>query len=134
MLITTTNALRQSRRNKSTIRPVSTAPMAPSLTRSRIERPSTSIRTLERLQCNDHLQLIVALIDDLLPVKFPAYEAFRHRPFAFQGRREEIIGTITKNLRNPHELLQHFTIRPTFSLEALSSLFQIRLLSASSYP
>ena len=85
---------------------------------ARIERPSTSIGTLERLQCNDHLQLIVALIDDLLPVKFPAYEAFRHRPFAFKGRREEIIGTITKNLRNPHELLQHFTIRPTFSLEA----------------
>ena len=41
MFTTTMNAVRQSRRNSSTIRPVSSAPRPPSLSRSRIERSTT---------------------------------------------------------------------------------------------
>ena len=41
MLMTTMNALRQSRRNSSTIRPVSTAPSAPSFTRLRMAPTTT---------------------------------------------------------------------------------------------
>jgi len=84
----------------------------------RTDAPRTSIGELATLSCGNHLPLIVAFIDELLPKKFPTYEAFRHHPFAFKGKREELIGTITKNLRNPHALLRHFSIRPTFILEA----------------
>ena len=80
--------------------------------------PSTSIGEPATLRCEDHLRLLVTMIDDLLPLKFPKYEAFRRRPFRFIGKRDELVATITNRLRNPPALLQHFTIRPTFTLEA----------------
>jgi hypothetical protein len=64
------------------------------------------------------LTLIASLIDERLPLKFPAYEAFRQRPFAFISRREEIIDAAAKTIRTRPDLLRHFTIRPTFSFEA----------------
>jgi hypothetical protein len=85
----------------------------------RVDSPTTSIGTKAPLTCNEHLQLVTALIDEALPQKFPAYEAFRRRPFAFIGKKQdEIISIIAKRLRNPPTLLQQFTIRPTFTFEA----------------
>jgi hypothetical protein len=82
------------------------------------ESPSTSIGDPVTLQCNEHLQFIVALIDALLPKKFPGYHAFRRRPFAFAGKRDELVSVAAGKLRTKPGLLRHFTIRPTFILEA----------------
>jgi hypothetical protein len=82
------------------------------------EQPSTDLGEPATLRCSDHLPLLVALIDELMPKKFPTYEAFRLRPFAFKGKRDELIAAIAKTMRNAPALLQHFTIRPTFILEA----------------
>jgi hypothetical protein len=80
--------------------------------------PATSIGNPTTLSCRDYLPLIVALIDDLLPRKFPAYEAFRRRPFQFIGKKDEMIGAITKDLRNLPPLVHQFSIRPVFTLQA----------------
>jgi hypothetical protein len=85
---------------------------------ARVAHPSTTFGQPTRLRCADHLAFLVALIDTLLPIKFPAYETFRHRPFKFIGKRDELVGIISKQLRNPPDLLREFTIRPTFTLEA----------------
>jgi len=70
------------------------------------------------LQCSQHLQFIVSLIDALLPKKFPGYDAFRRHPFAFAGKKDEIVGASSAKLRTKPVLLKYFTIRPTFMLEA----------------
>ena len=80
--------------------------------------PTTSIGTPQTLRCDEHLSLLAALVDRILPTKFPQYEAFRRRPFAFAGKKEEIVSIIAKRLRQPPQLLKYFTIRPTFTLEA----------------
>jgi hypothetical protein len=80
--------------------------------------PATSIGTQQTLRCDENLSLLAALIDRILPTKFPQYEAFRRRPFAFAGRKEEIVSIIARRLRQPPHLLKYFTIRPTFTLEA----------------
>jgi hypothetical protein len=84
----------------------------------RTEQPSTTIGDPATLTCSEHLPLLVALIDELLPQKFPTYESFRLRPFAFKGKKDEIVGAIAKSIRNTPPLLQYFSIRPTFILEA----------------
>jgi hypothetical protein len=85
---------------------------------ARVPQPETIIGQPTRLRCSDHLPFLVSLIDELLPRKFPSYESFRRRPFAFIGKKEELVGSIAKQLRQPSALLRHFTIRPTFMLEA----------------
>ena len=70
------------------------------------------------LECSEHLQFIVSLIDALLPKKFPGYDAFRRHPFAFAGKKDEIVGASATKLRTKPALLKYFTIRPTFILEA----------------
>jgi hypothetical protein len=85
---------------------------------ARVPHPSTTIGTPTRVRCNDHLPFLVSLIDELLPRKFPSYESFWRRPFAFIGKKDELVSSIAKQLRQPPALLREFTIRPTFSLEA----------------
>lgn len=80
--------------------------------------PSTTIGDPVTLQCSEHLQFIVSLIDALLPSKFPGYDAFRRRPFAFAGKKDELVGASATKLRTKPPLLKYFTIRPTFVLEA----------------
>ncbi len=84
----------------------------------RVAKPKTEVGEKTLLQSKDHLSLIASLIDEFLPIKFPKYEAFRKRPFVFIGKKEEIVAASARNLRSPHQLLKHFTIRPTFMLEA----------------
>src|ERR1043166_261827 len=71
---------------------------------ARAATPRTTLGEATRVRCDQHLPLIVAVIDDLLPKKFPAYETFRRRPFKFIGKRDEIVATIARNLRNPPTL------------------------------
>lgn len=80
--------------------------------------PGTAIGEPDTLRCSEHLQFIVALIDGLLPKKFPGYDAFRRRPFAFAGKKDELVAASAAMLRNKPPLLKHFAIRPTFILEA----------------
>ena len=85
---------------------------------TRKDAPATTIGDPVTLQCAEHLQFIVAVIDGLLPTKFPGYNAFRRRPFAFAGKKDELVGASTARLRTKPALLKCFTIRPTFILEA----------------
>lgn len=84
----------------------------------RTDAPRTSIGEPATLSCGENLPFIVALIDGLLPKKFPRYEAFRRHPFAFAGKKDEIVAASAAKLRVKPALLKHFTIRPTFILEA----------------
>jgi hypothetical protein len=84
----------------------------------RTDSPGTTIGEPVTLQCNEHLQFIVALIDGLLPTKFPGYDAFRRHPFAFAGKKDELVGAAAAKLRTKPALLRYFAIRPTFILEA----------------
>ncbi len=85
-----------------------------------VPNPAASLGVETTDLCTDHLQLIAARITDLLPTKFPGYPAFQRRPFSFVARRkdEEIVQTVTKYLKNRPSILDHFTIRPSFYLEA----------------
>lgn len=78
----------------------------------------TSIGSPATLACAEHLPLLASIIDERLPTKFPAYDAFRRRPFSFISRRDKIIAAAASTLRTQPQLLKHFTIRPTFMLEA----------------
>jgi len=84
----------------------------------RNDAPRTSIGEPATLSCGEHLQFIVALIDGVLPKKFPGYEAFRRHPFAFAGKKDELVEASAAKLRAKPALLKYFTIRPTFILEA----------------
>ena len=84
----------------------------------RNDSPRTTVGDPVTLQCSEHLQFIVSLIDALLPKKFPGYDAFRRHPFAFAGKKDEIVGASATKLRTKPALLRYFTIRPTFILEA----------------
>ena len=50
-----------------------------------------------QLVCADHtyLHVLTARINDCLPSCFPQYEAFRRKPFAFLGRKDEFVSKIT---------------------------------------
>jgi hypothetical protein len=84
----------------------------------RNDSPGTTIGDPVTLQCNEHLQFIVALIDALLPKKFPGYDAFRRHPFAFAGEKDELVASSAAKLDIKPPLIKQFTIRPTFILEA----------------
>jgi len=74
------------------------------------------------LQCTDNIALgiVAARINSLLPNIFPQYDALRRRPFAFLGQRDELVSDIIAQLklRDPSPLLNGFTIRPKFELDA----------------
>lgn len=86
----------------------------------RVERPTNQIGVKqEDLACGDfdHLHILTARINDCLPSCFPQYEAFRRRPFAFLGRKDEFVSKITHKWDDVHPLVQDFQIRPKFELD-----------------
>ncbi len=86
---------------------------------SRPDAPSRVFGRTETIACDDHdhMHLLTARLSDVLPLKFPKYNAFRRRPFAFLGQKEEIVGSITKKWNDVPSLLQEFKIRPRFELD-----------------
>ncbi|MCU1250027.1 MAG: stem cell self-renewal protein Piwi domain protein [Edaphobacter sp.] len=84
----------------------------------RVASPGTIIGTEADLNVDEHLPLIARLIEDVLPEKFPQYEAFWRRPFVFIGKKEELVSASLKNFRVRNDLVNRFTIRPTYTLEA----------------
>lgn len=71
------------------------------------------------LACTDfnHLHVLTARINDCIPGCFPQYEAFRRRPFAFLGRKDEFVSKITNRWNNINSLVNGFQIRPKFELD-----------------
>lgn len=86
----------------------------------RVERPKSQIGDESVLSCADfdHLHVLAARINACLPGCFPKYEAFRHKPFAFLGRRVEFVSKITRGWNKVEPLVKHFKIRPKFELDA----------------
>jgi hypothetical protein len=85
---------------------------------SRVATPGTDFGKAETLKCSEHLGFLVALIDNILPNKFPKYDAFRRRPFRFVGKRDELVTSIAKRMRKVPPILSEFAIRPACTLEA----------------
>ncbi|RUL84039.1 stem cell self-renewal protein Piwi domain-containing protein [Tautonia sociabilis] len=85
----------------------------------RADEPSEPIGKMEDLSTDvhDHLHLVVARLNDVLPDVFPQYEAFRRRPFSFLGRKDEIVRLVTKGWPNLHPLVNEFKISPQFELD-----------------
>jgi hypothetical protein len=86
----------------------------------RVPHPQSQIGTKkDDLACTDfdHLHVLTARINDCLPGCFPQYEAFRRRPFAFLGRRDEFVSKITQRWNDIHPLVNGFQIRPKFELD-----------------
>lgn len=71
-----------------------------------------------KLNCNDHLRLLAARIADILPEKFPYYQAFRHRPFTFFAQKSEIVDSIKTKVEGLPDLVSSFKMRPKFELDA----------------
>jgi hypothetical protein len=65
-----------------------------------------------------HLGLVAARINDRLPAKFPQYDALRRRPFAFLGKKDELVAKVTRGWRSVHDLVTTFKIRPKLELDA----------------
>jgi len=70
------------------------------------------------LDVRDHLSLVRFLINTALPGAIPHYNAFRDRPFSFLALKREFVQEILLSLAGAPPLLQQFTIRPRYALEA----------------
>jgi hypothetical protein len=66
---------------------------------------------------HDHLHILTSRLNDVLPENFPSYEAFRRRPFAFLGKKDEIVGAVTEKWSGVPPLVSLFNIRPRFELD-----------------
>ena len=70
------------------------------------------------LKVPENLGLVAFLINDTLPGAVPSYRAFRKWPFQFLGRRREFVAEIMRRLGDAPAILDGFTIRPRYTLEA----------------
>jgi hypothetical protein len=70
------------------------------------------------LGVQEHLGLVAFLINAALPGSVPHYEAFRDRPFTFLALKHEFVREIRPRLPGAPPLLDQFTIRPRYALEA----------------
>jgi hypothetical protein len=85
----------------------------------RVLAPSTPLGEERKLETanHDHLHLITARLNDVLPEKFPSYKAFRRRPYSFLGQKDEIVTLITETWSSLSPLVKEFKIRPRFELD-----------------
>lgn len=79
------------------------------------ELPS-SVET--KLAVSEHLAFIANVINSVLPKVVPYYKAFRNRPFTFIGTKGEFVSEIRQKLPGTPVILNEFTIRPRYALEA----------------
>ena len=74
----------------------------------RIGNPRTSFGSEEVISVAEHLPLIARLIEEVLPDRFPQYEAFWRRPFVFVGKKEELVAASLEELEDeerPHRAI-----------------------------
>ena len=72
----------------------------------------------QTLKVADHLSLLARRLTDVLPEKFPQYEAFRRKPFKFRGQKDEIVAAILTRLTRLPPVVSKFKISLTFELDA----------------
>src|SRR4051812_22313790 len=70
------------------------------------------------LNCAEHLKMLAARIHEVLPERFPQYEAFRHRPYTFRGKKEEMVEAIRTVVKGLPPVVGGFKIHPKFELDA----------------
>jgi hypothetical protein len=80
--------------------------------------PATEFGETKTLRCAENLKLLAARIHDVLPEKFPDYEAFRRRPFTFRGKKGEMVEAIRGKLAGLPQVMNGFKIHPKFELDA----------------
>src|SRR6202030_717364 len=80
--------------------------------------------TIMGLADHRHLGFVARRINSQLPSKFPAYAALYQRPFAFLGKKDELVARATTGTPSTHPLVSAFTIRPKFELDA--RLYELR--------
>lgn len=84
--------------------------------------PSRPFGTPVTFQCTDNIALgiLAARINSLLPEVFPQYDALWRRPFAFLGKKDELVAAVLAQmqLRPVNPLVRQFTVRPKFELDA----------------
>ena len=80
--------------------------------------PATEFGETKTLRCAENLKLLAARIHDVLPEKFPDYEAFRRRPFTFRGKTGEMVEAIRGKLAGLPQVINGFKIHPKFELDA----------------
>jgi hypothetical protein len=84
----------------------------------KLQLPSKSFGTAQTLKVADHLSLLARRLTDVLPEKFPKYEAFRRKPFKFRGQKDEIVEAIMTKLKRLPPVVGKFKIHLTFELDA----------------
>jgi hypothetical protein len=86
----------------------------------RVEVPTLAFGQARALDWSDHqhLQVLTARLNDVLPTAFPRYEALHRRPFAFLSLKDELVDAVTSDWKGVPALLSAFTIRPRYELEA----------------
>ena len=84
----------------------------------KLQLPSKSFGTAQTLKVADHLSLLARRLTDVLPEKFPKYEAFRRKPFKFRGQKDEIVAAIMTKLKRLPPVVGKFKIHLTFELDA----------------
>lgn len=84
-----------------------------------VAAPDRQHGTLTDLTTADYRDLgfLAAIINHRLPTKFPAYAPLFNRPFAFLGKKDELVEKATNHIRQKHDLVGLFKIRPKFELE-----------------
>ncbi len=80
--------------------------------------PVTRFGEQRSLKCAEHLKVLIARIHEVLPEKFPQYEAFRRRPFTFRGKKEEMVEAIRTVVKGLPPVVGGFKIHPKFELDA----------------
>ena len=80
--------------------------------------PVTRFGEQRILKCAEHLKVLIARIHEVLPKKFPQYEAFRRRPFTFRGKKEEMVEAIRTVVKGLPPVVGGFKIHPKFELDA----------------
>lgn len=80
--------------------------------------PSKPFGKPQILKVSDHLSLLARRLTDVLPEKFPQYEAFRRKPFKFRGQKDEIVAAILTKLKRLPSVVGKFKISLTFELDA----------------
>jgi hypothetical protein len=84
----------------------------------KLQPPSKSFGTAQTLKVADHLSLLARRLTDVLPEKFPKYDAFRRKPFKFRGQKDEIVAAIMTKLKRLPPVVGKFKIHLTFELDA----------------
>ncbi len=72
----------------------------------------------QKLKVADHLSLLARRLTEVLPEKFPKYEAFRRKPFKFRAQKDEIVAAILTKLKHLPPVVGKFKISLTFELDA----------------